>query len=159
MEEVVYRRYRRLLEEEEPLPNLVLIDGGKGQLNAALKSLVRLGIESKVTLASIAKRLEEIYFPNDPIPLHIHKASESLKLLQQIRNEAHRFAITFHRQKRQKNAMSSELIDIKGIGKSSAEALLKQFRSVKKIRGASLEELTEVVGKNRAKLVKEHFVD
>lgn len=157
MEEIVYRRYRRLLEEEAPLPQLILIDGGKGQLNAALKSLVRLGIESKVTLAAIAKRLEEIYFPHDPVPLHIHKASESLKLLQQIRNEAHRFAITFHRSKRQKGSLKTELTQINGIGKTSAEALLKKFRSVKKVKQAGLDELSEIIGLKRAKLIKTHF--
>lgn len=157
MEEIVYRRYKRLLEEKEPLPQLILIDGGKGQLNAALSSLQKLGIESKVTLASIAKRLEEIYFPHDPVPLHISKKSESLKLLQQLRNEAHRFAITFHRQKRSKSALQTELTDIKGVGEKTIKALLTQFKSVKKIREAGFEKIKESVGHQKAKLITDYF--
>ncbi len=157
MEEIVYRRYKRLLDEEEPLPQLILIDGGKGQLNAALSSLEKLGIASKVTLASIAKRLEEIYFPHDPVPLHISKKSESLKLLQQLRNEAHRFAITFHRQKRSKSALQTELTDIKGIGEKTIRALLVQFKSVKKIREAGYDTLKEAIGHQKAKLIHDYF--
>lgn len=157
MEEIVFRRYKRLIDEEQPLPQLILIDGGKGQLNAALSSLEKLGIASKVTLASIAKRLEEIYFPHDPVPLHISKKSESLKLLQQLRNEAHRFAITFHRQKRSKSALQTELTDIKGVGEKTIKALLVQFKSVKKIREAGYEKLKEAVGHQKAKLINDYF--
>lgn len=157
MEEIVYRRYKRLLEEDQPLPQLILIDGGKGQLNAALHSLQKLGLESKVTLASIAKRLEEIYFPHDPVPLHISKKSESLKLLQQLRNEAHRFAITFHRQKRSKAALQTELTDIKGIGEKTIQALLTQFKSVRKIREVGYEQLTTAIGPQKAKLITDYF--
>jgi excinuclease ABC subunit C len=157
MEEIVYRRYKRLLEEKQPLPQLVLIDGGKGQLNAALASLQKLGINSQVTLASIAKRLEEIYFPHDPLPLHISKKSESLKLLQQIRNEAHRFAITFHRQVRSKKTFQTELTDIPGIGEKTAMQLLQHFKSIKKLREADEHALAEVVGHAKAHAIYSYF--
>lgn len=157
MEEIVFRRYKRLLEENQPLPQLILIDGGKGQLNAALNSLKQLGIDHKVTLASIAKRLEEIYFPYDPVPLHISKKSESLKLLQQLRNEAHRFAITFHRQKRSKAALHTELTDIKGIGDKTIQALLTQFKSTKKIQEAGFDQLATIVGQQKAELITDYF--
>lgn len=157
MSEVVLRRYKRLLSEKSPLPQLIIVDGGKGQLSAAVKSLKQLGIDNQVVVAGIAKRLEEIYFPNDPLPLYINKKSESLKLLQQLRNEAHRFAITFHRQSRQKNTLKTQLTDIQGIGNKTSAKLLKKFKSVKKIRNASIDELKEVVGPKNAGALVEHF--
>ncbi|MFJ1262750.1 excinuclease ABC subunit UvrC [Capnocytophaga canis] len=156
MEEVVYRRYKRLLEENEPLPQLIIIDGGKGQLSSALKSLESLDLRGKIAIIGIAKRLEEIYFPEDSIPLYLDKKSESLKLIQQLRNEAHRFGITFHRQKRSKVAIVSELDNIEGIGDKTKESLLKHFKSVKRIKEASLEDLQAVIG-YRAKKVWEYF--
>ena len=157
MEEIVYRRYKRLLDEKQPLPQLVLIDGGKGQLGAALKSLDKLSLTGKMAVAGIAKRLEEIYFPGDNLPLYISKKSESLKLVQQIRNEAHRFAITFHRLKRDAGTLHSELLDIPGIGEKNMEALLTHFRSVKNISEATLDQLAEVIGKAKAQLVFNYF--
>ena len=151
MEEVVYRRYKRLLAEGESLPQLIIIDGGKGQLSAAVESLKKLGIEDQVTVIGIAKRLEEIFFPGDPLPLYINKKSESLKLIQQARNEAHRFAITFHRDQRSKEFTKSALETIPGIGEKRADDLLRHFGSVKKIREAPLEELEKVVGKSVAR--------
>ncbi|WP_392447371.1 excinuclease ABC subunit UvrC [Capnocytophaga canis] len=156
MEEVVYRRYKRLLEENEPLPQLIIIDGGKGQLSSALKSLESLDLRGKIAIIGIAKRLEEIYFPEDSIPLYLDKKSESLKLIQQLRNEAHRFGITFHRQQRSKVAIVSELDNIEGIGDKTKESLLKHFKSVKRIKEASLEDLQAVIG-YRAKKVWEYF--
>ena len=146
MEEVVYRRYKRLVNEGKELPQLVIIDGGKGQLSAAYKILKQLGIEDKITLIGIAKRLEEIFFPEDPIPIYINKKSESLKLIQQARNEAHRFAITFHRNQRSKDFTSTELTSIPGIGEKTAQKLLSHFGSVKKIKAASITDIREVVG-------------
>ena len=157
MEEVVYRRYKRLLEEEQMLPQLIIIDGGKGQLSAAMTSLERLGIADKVTVIGIAKRLEEIFFPNDPLPLYINKKSESLKLIQQARNEAHRFAITFHRDQRSRNFTKTELTDIPGIGEKTAEKLLRHFGSVKKIREALVTDLSPVIGPEGAKRVVGYF--
>ncbi|MDO6515898.1 excinuclease ABC subunit UvrC [Zobellia uliginosa] len=157
MEEVVFRRYKRLLQEEEPLPQLIVIDGGKGQLSSALKSLDALGLRGTIAIIGIAKRLEEIFFPEDPIPLYLDKKSESLKIIQQLRNEAHRFGITFHRNKRSKAAIDSKLESIDGIGAKTAEELLKKFKSVKRIKEASIENLTEVVGVSRAKKVYEAF--
>lgn len=153
MEEVVFRRYRRLIQEGEELPQLIVIDGGKGQLSSALKSLDILGLRGKIAIIGIAKRLEEIYFPNDPIPLYLDKKSETLKIIQQLRNEAHRFGITFHRQKRNKAAIGSTLEQIKGVGKATAEELLKKFRSVKRVKEASLDDLIAVVGKSKAQKV------
>ncbi len=150
MEEIVFRRYSRLLKENEPLPQLLIVDGGKGQLSSAMKSINKLGIADKMTIVGIAKRLEEIYFPGDPIPLHINKKSESLKLIQQLRNEAHRFAITFHRNQRSKNFTTSSLKKIKGVGDKSVIKLLKHFKSVKRIKEASQEEIAIVVGKSIA---------
>jgi excinuclease ABC subunit C len=147
MREIVERRYRKMLEEKEKLPELIVIDGGKGQLSAAMEAIDLLGIREEVTVIGIAKKLEEIYFPGDSIPLYIDKKSESLRLIQQIRNEAHRFAITFHRNTRSKNFVTSELTGIKGIGEKTAEKLLKHFGSVKKIREASPEEIEKVAGK------------
>jgi len=157
MEEVVHRRYRRLLEEDQPLPQLIIIDGGKGQLNAAVKSLDILGILDRVTVIGIAKRLEEIFFPGDPIPLYIDKKSESLKLIQQARNEAHRFAITFHRTKRSENFTQTELTQISGVGEKTAQKLLTHFGSVKRVKEASLTDLAEVVGDKAAMKVKGWF--
>ena len=157
MEEVVYRRYRRLLDEEKELPQLVIIDGGKGQLNAAMNSINRLGLAARIKVIGIAKRLEEIYFPGDPVPLLLSKRSESLKLIQRLRNEAHRFAITFHRNQRSKDFTKTELTNIPGIGEKTAARLLTHFKSVKKIKAALPSELMEVVGKSAALKVKEYF--
>ncbi|NNK10897.1 MAG: excinuclease ABC subunit UvrC [Flavobacteriaceae bacterium] len=157
MEEVVFRRYKRLLAEDASLPQLIVIDGGKGQLSSALKSLDVLGLRGKIAIVGIAKRLEEIYFPGDPVPLYLDKKSESLKVIQQLRNEAHRFGITFHRNKRSKEAINSVLEDIDGIGGKTVEQLLKQFKSVKRIKEASLEDLSKEVGRAKAKKIYENF--
>ncbi len=157
MEEVVHRRYRRLMEEEQPLPQLVIIDGGKGQLSAAMKSIRRLGLEDKITVVGIAKRLEEIYFPDDPLPLYINKKSESLKIIQQARDEAHRFAITFHRNQRSRGFAASELTQIKGVGEKTANKLLSHFGSVQQIRQATMAQLAEVAGNAAAKRVRAYF--
>ncbi len=157
MEEVVYRRYKRLLEEKLPLPNLVVIDGGKGQLSSALKSFEELQLQNKVALIGIAKRLEEIYVPNDSNPLYLDKKSESLKLIQQLRNEAHRFGLTFHRNIRSKKAVKNQLEEITGIGIETAERLLKKFKSVKRISQLSEEILVTEVGKSKAKKIYFHF--
>ena len=159
MYEIVSRRYKRLLEEEADLPNLIVIDGGKGQLSAACQALKDLGIYGDIPIIGIAKRLEEIYRPEDPYPLHIDKKSESLKLIQRARDEAHRFAITFHRQKRSNAALRSELEDIKGIGKKTAMSLLKNFKSVKRIKDAEEDELASLVGPVKAKALKEALAD
>ncbi|UOB19139.1 excinuclease ABC subunit UvrC [Abyssalbus ytuae] len=157
MEEVVHRRYRRLLEEGESLPQLIVIDGGKGQLSSALKSLETLGLRGEIAIIGIAKRLEEIYYPEDPIPLYLDKKSETLKIIQQLRNEAHRFGITFHRNKRSKAAINTELEYIEGIGKKTAEDLLKKFKSVKRIKEASMDSLIEVVGPSKAQKIYAAF--
>lgn len=157
MEEVVYRRYKRMLEENQPLPQLVVIDGGKGQLSSAVLALEKLQLRGKLAIIGIAKRLEEIYFPGDSDPLYLNKKSESLKIIQHIRDEAHRFGISHHRGKRQKEMKKTELTAIQGIGISLSEKLLKHFGSVKKIERASLEELKDVVGKAKADLVFRHF--
>ncbi len=159
MEEVVYRRYKRLLAEGQPLPQLIIIDGGKGQLSSALKSLDKLGLRGKIAIIGIAKRLEELFYPNDPIPLYLDKKSETLKIIQQLRNEAHRFGITFHRSKRSKQALNNEMETIPGIGEKTVVELLKHFKSTKRIASASFEELSKVVGASRAKKLKEHFND
>ena len=157
MEEVVFRRYRRLLYENAPLPELVLIDGGKGKLSAAMKSIRKLGLEGQIAVLGIAKRLEELFFPGDSIPLYLDKRSETLKVLQQLRNEAHRFGITHHRNKRDKNTLSNELEEIEGIGPSTAEKLLTQFKSIKRLETATLEELSEWVGQSKAQRIKNYF--
>ena len=157
MEEVVYRRYKRLLEEGAPLPQLIVIDGGKGQLSSALKSLEVLGLRGKVAIIGIAKRLEEIYFPGDSIPLYLDKKSESLKVIQQLRNEAHRFGITFHRQKRSSNALSNVLEEIPGIGPATANTLLRHFKSVKRVKNAPQSEVAELIGLDKAKKISDHF--
>lgn len=157
MEEVVFRRYKRLLAEAEPLPQLIVIDGGKGQLSSSLKSLDILGLRGKIAIIGIAKRLEEIYFPEDPIPLYLDKKSETLKIIQQLRNEAHRFGIRHHRNKRSKGAINSELENIEGIGEKTAEELLKNFKSVKRIREATIESLAETIGMAKAKKIYKSF--
>lgn len=157
MEEVVYRRYKRLLDEEQPLPQLIIIDGGKGQLSSALKSLDKLELRGKIAIIGIAKRLEELFYPDDPIPLYLDKKSETLKIIQQLRNEAHRFGITFHRSKRSKQALNTELETIPGIGEKTVIELLQHFRSTKRIADASFEELSKVVGASRAKKLADYF--
>ena len=157
MEEAVFRRYRRLLDEGQSLPQLIVIDGGKGQLSSAIKSLKLLGIDKQVTIIGIAKRLEEIYYPGDQYPLYLDKKSETLKIIQQLRDEAHRFGITFHRKKRSIATLASELESIQGIGKTSAEKLLRHFKSVKKIKEAPQEELLEILNKNQIDALIEFF--
>ena len=157
MEEVIERRYTRVIAEGEPLPQLILIDGGKGQLSSALKSIDRLGLRGKVTVIGIAKRLEEIYYPNDPYPLYLDKNSETLKVLQHVRDESHRYGITNHRNRRSKNAFNSVLEEIDGIGPQTIKELLTNFKSVERIKNASLLELTDVIGKSKAKKVKDYF--
>lgn len=157
MTEVVYRRYKRLIEEEKPLPQLVIIDGGKGQLNAALKSFDDLGIRNKIAIIGIAKRLEELFYPDDPIPLHLNKTSETLKVIQRARNEAHRFGITHHINLRSSNSLNSELENISGIGEKTIIDLLRKFKSIKRLKTATLEEISTVVGKSRAAKIVEYF--
>ena len=154
MEEVVYRRYKRLLDEQQGLPQLIVIDGGKGQLSAALKALEKLDLRGKVAICGIAKRLEEIFFPGDSLPIYIDKRSESLKVIQFMRNEAHRFGITHHRNKRSKASLTSALLDIPGIGPKTQQDLMKAFKTVSAIQNATLEELTAIIGLAKAKLVK-----
>ncbi|GHT60596.1 UvrABC system protein C [Bacteroidia bacterium] len=153
MYETVSRRYRRLLDEEQPLPQLIVIDGGKGQLHAAVDALKDLELYGKISIIGIAKRLEEIYFPEDSIPLYLDKNSESLKLIQQLRDEAHRFGITFHRNKRSKQQVESELDSIIGIGKVMKDRLLQKYKSVKRIKEAPKEEIVELIGKNKAEIL------
>ncbi|QTD36647.1 excinuclease ABC subunit UvrC [Polaribacter batillariae] len=150
MEEVVYRRYKRLLAEDEPLPQLIIVDGGKGQLSSGLKALERLGLRGKIAIIGIAKRLEEIYYPGDPIPLYLDKKSETLKITQYLRNEAHRFGITFHRNKRSKSAIQTELEQIPDVGKQTITTLLRTFKSAKRVKEASLEDLKKSIGHARA---------
>jgi excinuclease ABC subunit C len=157
MREVIYRRYKRVLEENQPLPNLIIVDGGKGQLSSAVESLKALDLYGKVPILGIAKRLEELYYPEDELPLYIDKKSETLKIIQQLRDEAHRFGITHHRNRRSKGTMRSELDDIKGIGEETQKILLKELKSVKKIKEAGLELLTEMVGKAKAILIWNYF--
>jgi excinuclease ABC subunit C len=157
MTEVIYRRYKRLLDEKQPLPQLIIIDGGKGQLSASLKSIDKLGLRGKITIIGIAKKLEEIYFPGDSIPLYIDKKSESLKVIQYLRNEAHRFGITHHRNKRSKAAITSELDKIEGVGYKTAQQLLWKFKSVSRIKKATLIELENTISKKRAQIVFDFF--
>ncbi len=157
MEEVVFRRYRRLLEEGEPLPQLIIVDGGKGQLSSGVKALETLGLRGKIAIIGIAKRLEEIFYPGDTIPLYLDKKSETLKIIQHLRNEAHRFGITFHRNKRSSTALNTELENIPGIGEKTVVELLQQFRSLKRIKEASQDELAQVVGKSKAGIIKTHY--
>lgn len=146
-----------MLDEEQPLPQLIIIDGGKGQLSSAMKSLKLLGIEHKVTVIGIAKRLEELFYPGDSLPLYLDKKSETLKVIQQLRDEAHRFGITFHRKKRDQGTLKTELEQIGGIGKTTADKLLTHFKSVKRIREASEKELAEVLNKKQMATLKQYF--
>ncbi len=157
MEEVVFRRYKRLLEEGEQLPQLIVIDGGKGQLSSAIKSIDILGLRNTIAIIGIAKRLEKIYYPNDPVPLYLDKKSESLKIIQQLRNEAHRFGITHHRNKRSKSALTNELEQISGIGKQTVVSLLKNFKSAKRVSLATIEDIEKIVGKSRASKIYNHY--
>ncbi len=157
MEEVVYRRYKRLVEEEQPLPQLIIIDGGKGQLSSALKSLDALNLRKKIAIIGIAKRLEELFYPDDPIPLYLDKKSETLKVIQHLRNEAHRFGIEHHRNRRSKQALNTELETIPGIGEQTVVALMKKFKSVKRISEAKKEDLEKVVGLSRAQKIIEYY--
>lgn len=157
MEEVVHRRYKRLLEEDQPLPQLIIVDGGKGQLSSGVKALDRLGLRGKIPIIGIAKRLEELFYPNDPVPLYLDKRSESLKVIQQMRNEAHRFGITHHRNKRSKGAIETELDTIAGIGEKTVVDLLRHFRSVKGVKQANKKELEDVVGASKASKIISHY--
>lgn len=157
MEEVVYRRYKRLLDEKESLPQLIIIDGGKGQLSSALKSLDALDLRGKIAIVGIAKRLEELFYPEDPIPLYLDKKSETLKIIQFLRNEAHRFGITHHRDKRSKAALTNSLESIPGIGEKTMITLLKHFKSVKRMQLATEKEISNVVGLSKAKKITEFY--
>jgi excinuclease ABC subunit C len=159
MEEVIYRRYSRVLDENLPMPQLIVIDGGKGQLGAACESLKKLGLMGKVAVIGIAKRLEEIYFPDDSLPLYLDKRSETLKVIQQIRDEAHRFGITHHRNKRSRETFKTELNSIKGISDKTAEKLLLTFKSVKGVKEAAEKEIISAIGLAKAKLVIQYFKD
>jgi excinuclease ABC subunit C len=157
MEEVVFRRYKRLLDEKQSLPQLIIIDGGKGQLSSALKSLDALQLRQKIAIIGIAKRLEELFYPDDPIPLYLDKKSETLKIIQQLRNEAHRFGIEHHRNKRSKSALNTELETIPGIGEKTIVELLKEFKSAKRVANAKLDELEEIVGVSRANKIYNYY--
>ncbi|KFF08181.1 excinuclease ABC subunit UvrC [Chryseobacterium luteum] len=157
MEEVIYRRYKRLMDEGENLPQLILIDGGKGQLSSAVKSLKLLGLYGKITIVGIAKRLEEIFFPEDSIPLYLDKKSETLKILQRVRDEAHRFGVKHHRTRRKNSTIKSELEEIPGVGEKTIELLLSKLKSVKRIKESSMETLEEILGKSKAKVIWEFF--
>jgi len=157
MEEVVFRRYRRLLDEDQDLPQLIVIDGGKGQLSSSLKSLDLLGLRGRIAIIGIAKRLEEIYYPEDPIPLYLDKKSETLKIIQQLRNEAHRFGISHHRNKRSKKAIETDLNNINGIGEKTIILLLKKFKSLKRVKNATFEELMRLIGSDKAQKVIKYF--
>jgi excinuclease ABC subunit C len=157
MTEVVYRRYKRLLDENEPLPQLIIIDGGKGQLSSALKSIDELGLRGKITIIGIAKRLEELFYPGDSIPLYLDKKSETLKVIQQLRNEAHRFGITHHRDKRSKSALNSSIESIPGIGEKTMLALIQHFKSVKRLKLATEKEISDVIGISKAKKITDFY--
>ncbi len=157
MQEVVYRRYKRLLDEKEPLPNLIIIDGGKGQLSSALKSLDELGLRGKIAIIGIAKRLEELFYPGDSVPLYLDKKSETLKVIQQLRNEAHRFGITHHRDKRSKSALNSSIESIPGIGEKTMLTLIQHFKSVKRLKLASEKEISDVIGLSKAKKIVDFY--
>ena len=159
MEEIIYRRYKRLLNEEKPLPQLIVVDGGKGQLSSALKSLEKLKLRGKITIIGIAKKLEEIYYPGDSLPMYLDKKSETLKIIQQLRDEAHRFGITHHRKKMEKGTIKSVLTEIDGIGFNYAQKLLWKFKSVKNIKKSSLEELQETIGMAKGQIVFNFFRD
>ncbi|MDM1396737.1 excinuclease ABC subunit UvrC [Myroides odoratimimus] len=157
MEEIVYRRYKRVIEEGQPLPDLIVIDGGKGQLGVAVNCLERLGIRGKVSIISLAERLEEIFYPGDSVPLYLDKRSETMKVIIHLRDEAHRFGLTFHRNQRSKNAITSELDGISGVGEKTKTTLMNHFKSTKRIKEASLEDLEKVIGKSKGKLVFDFF--
>jgi excinuclease ABC subunit C len=157
MEEVVYRRYKRLLDENQPLPNLIIIDGGKGQLSSALKIMDELDLRGKIAIIGIAKRLEELFYPGDSVPLYLDKKSETLKIIQQLRNEAHRFGITFHRDKRSKAALNSSVETIPGIGEKTMLTLIKHFKSVKRLKLASEKEISDVIGLSKAKKITDFY--
>lgn len=157
MEEVIFRRYKRVIDEEQSFPQLIIVDGGKGQLSAAVKSLKKLNLYGKIAIIGIAKRLEEIYFPEDSLPIYLDKRSETLKVIQQLRDEVHRFGITHHRKKRSKKIENSELLQIESIGRKTMEELLKHFKSVKKIKEAGMEDLAQICGKSKAAKVYDHF--
>ena len=157
MEEVVYRRYKRMIDEGQSLPQLIIIDGGKGQLSSALKALEKLDLRGKVAIVGIAKRLEEIFFPGDSLPIYLDKRTESLKVIQFMRNEAHRFGITHHRNQRSKSALVSELLQVEGVGPKTQQDLMKAFKTVSTIKETSLEELGKVIGPAKAKIVWEYF--
>ena len=157
MQEVVFRRYKRLLDEKQDLPNLIVIDGGKGQLGSAVKSLKKLGLINTISVLGIAKRLEELYFPNDSIPLYLNKKSETLKVIQQLRNEAHRFGVSFHRDKRSKSLLTSGLDNINGIGENTKNKLLKRFKSISKLKKADKKEIIDLIGKSKAEKVMNYL--
>ncbi len=157
MEEVIYRRYKRMLDENNPLPQLIIIDGGKGQVISAVKSLEALELAGKIAVIGIAKKLEEIYYPGDSLPLYLNKKSETLKVIQQMRDEAHRFGLKHHRSRRVRESIGSELTEIKGISDKTAEKLLREFKSVARIKEMSEEKIAEAVGKAKAKLIKRYF--
>ena len=157
MQEVVFRRYKRLLDEKQDLPNLIVIDGGKGQLSSAVKSLKELDLDNKISVLGIAKRLEELYFPNDSIPLYLNKKSETLKVIQQLRNEAHRFGVSFHRDKRSKSSLTSSLDNIYGIGENTKNKLLKKFKSISKLKKADEKEIIDLIGKSKAEKVMNYL--
>jgi excinuclease ABC subunit C len=157
MEEIVFRRYSRLLNEGKKLPQLIVIDGGKGQLSSAVTALEKLSLRGKISVIGIAKRLEEIYFPGDSVPIYINKNSETLKIIQQLRDEAHRFGITFHRQKRSKSFISSELNSIPGVGEKTVQKLLSDFKSVKNVKELKESQLASSVGNRMAKLIYTYF--
>jgi excinuclease ABC subunit C len=157
MQEIVYRRYSRLLEEGEELPDLIIVDGGKGQLSHAYEILEGLGLAQDIPVIGLAERMEEVFYPNDPMPYYLSRTGEPLKVIRHIRDEAHRFGITFHRQKRSKNFITSSLDNIDGVGEKSVRDLMRHFRTVNKIKAASVEELSAIVGKSKATKVYNHF--
>ena len=157
MEEVVYRRYKRMLDEQQPLPQLIIIDGGKGQLSSALKSIDALELRGKIAIVGIAKRLEELFYPGDSAPLYLDKKSETLKVIQYLRNEAHRFGITFHRDKRSQSALNSSIESIPGIGEKTMLVLIQHFKSVKRLKLATEIEISNVVGVSKAKKITDFY--
>jgi excinuclease ABC subunit C len=157
MEEIIFRRYKRLLDEKQDLPKLVIVDGGKGQLNAAVRSLDRLNIRGKMAVIGVAKKLEEIFYPGDKVPLYIDKNAETLKIIQQLRNEAHRFGINFHRDIRQRSMVRSELDTIAGIGEKTKQRLLLRFHSMEGIRKADFDSLKSEIGAGKATILVKYF--
>jgi len=157
MQEVVYRRYKRMLDENQTLPQLIIIDGGKGQLSSALKSIDELGLRGKIAIIGIPKRLEELFYPGDSVPLYLDKKSETLKVIQQLRNEAHRFGITFHRDKRSKASLQSSMESIPGVGEKTMLTLIQHFKSVKRLKLATESEISEVVGASKAKKITDFY--